>query len=81
MGQDDAGDVRPLLFEKGDVGENQIDAREVLLTSKGDAEIDDKPLSVALFAKSVNAQVHADFAGAAKRHENKTCHKLTLRRR
>ncbi len=41
----EADDVAPLLDQIADVGQDQIDAGQVLFRRKGDAAIDDQPLT------------------------------------
>ena len=44
MGDDDAGEILALLLDKADVGQNQVDAGQMLVRGEGDAEIDRQPL-------------------------------------
>ena len=69
MSEQDACDVAALLFEKADVGQDDVDAR-LILGAEGHAHIDDEPLINTAAAIAVEVEVHADFADAAKRHED-----------
>ena len=61
--------VLPLLLEEGDVGKDQVDARQVLLVAERHAEIDRKPAPLVAIAEAVDRQVHADLADAAERRK------------
>ena len=61
--------VLAFLLEEGDVGHDQVDARQMLLVAKGDAEIDRKPGALVAVAEAVDRQVHADLADAAERRK------------
>jgi hypothetical protein len=63
-------DVATLLHEKADVGQDEIDARQLLLGGKGDAAIDDDPLPAPLVAEAIDREVHPDLADAAERREH-----------
>ena len=67
--QHQADQVLPLLFEKADVGHDQVDARQMLLVAEGDAEIDREPGALMAVAEAVDRQVHADLADAAERRK------------
>ncbi len=43
MGEDDAGEVLALLDQIADVGQDEIDAGQMLLGGEGHAEIDRQP--------------------------------------
>ena len=75
VGEHDAGDVAALLDEIADVGQDQIDAGQVLLLRKRHADVDHQPGAAALVAEPVDRQIHADLADAAERRE----HELALR--
>src|SRR6185503_15376845 len=51
------------------VGENQVDARQVVARER-DAEIDREPLARVLAPQPVDREVHADLADAAQRRED-----------
>ena len=70
MGEHDAGEVLALLFEEADVGQDQVDARQMLLRRERDAAIDRQPLPAALVAEAVDREIHADLADAAERREH-----------
>ena len=69
VGDDDAAEVLPLRLEKPDVGQDQVDARQMLLRRERHADIDGEPLAPVLGPQPVNRQVHADLADAAERRE------------
>ena len=64
MGQHDRVELLAAFFDKFQIGEDQVDAR-VLVPRKGHAQIDHQPPALA----TVEVDVHADFARAAKREE------------
>src|ERR1700733_2205755 len=70
VGEDEPDDVLSLLDEKADIRQDQIDAGQLLLGREGDAAIDDQPLPAALVAKTVDREVHPDFADAAERRKH-----------
>ena len=70
VGEHQAGEVFALLHQIADVGQDQIDARQMLFRGERHAEIDRQPLAVALVAQAVDRQVHADLADAAERREH-----------
>ena len=70
VGEHQAGEVFPLRHQIADVGQDQIDARQMLFRGKRHAEIDREPLAAALVAEAVDRQIHADFADAAERREH-----------
>ena len=57
-------------MQKADVRQYQIDAGQLLLGRKRHAAIDDEPLPAAPVAKTVNREIHPDFADAAERRED-----------
>ena len=67
--QHQAHQVLALLLQEADVGHDQIDARQMLLVAKGDAEIDREPGPLVAVAEPVDRQVHADLADAAERRK------------
>ena len=69
MGQHEADQVLPLFLQKADVGHDQIDAGQMLLVAKGDAEIDRQPGALMAVAEAIDRQVHADLADAAERRK------------
>jgi len=69
MGQHQANEILALLFEKADIGHDQIDARQMLLVAKGYAEIDREPGALVAVAKAVDRQVHADLTDATERRK------------
>jgi hypothetical protein len=73
MRDDHGAHIVALGFEKADIGQNQIDARQIR-SRKGDAAIDDDPLAIVRRAESVHRQIHADFTHAAERHKHKFVH-------
>src|SRR5262249_20298083 len=66
---DDPRNTRPLLFEERDIREDEIDARQIGM-GEGDAEIDHEPRAVMLTAETVEREVHAYLADAAKWQED-----------
>ena len=69
MRQHETDQILPLLFEKADVGHDGIDAGQMLLVAKGDAEIDREPGALMAVAEAIDRQVHADLADAAERRK------------
>ncbi len=69
VGQQQAGDVVPLLLDEADVGQDDVDAG-LGLAAEGHAHIDDQPLARAVAPVAVEIQVHADLAHAAERQED-----------
>ena len=70
VGEHDAGEVLALLDQIADVGQDEVDAGQMLFRGEGDAEIDRQPLPAPLGAEPVDRQVHADLADAAERREH-----------
>ena len=70
VGEHDADEILALLDQIADVGQDQIDAGQMLLAGERHAEIDREPLAAALVAEAVERQVHADLADAAERREH-----------
>src|SRR6516162_4364335 len=71
MGKHQREDVSALFDEIADVGQDEIDAREMLLRGEGHAAIDDDPLPPAIVAEAVDREVHPDLADAAQGCEYK----------
>ncbi len=69
VGDDDAFEVFLLFGDIGDVGQHQIDARQIE-TGKGHAAIHHDPFTLACRTVAVKRQIHADFTDAAKRQED-----------
>ncbi len=69
MGDDDAFEVLALFLEEGDVREDDVDARQVLMR-EGDAEIDGDPALSVSGTVAVEREVHADLADPAEGHED-----------
>src|SRR5262245_5742225 len=67
--QHEAHQVLALLLEEGNVGHDQIDARQMFLVTEGDAEIDGEPGSLMPVAEAVDRQVHGDLANAGERRK------------
>ncbi len=65
VGQHQAGEILALLHQIADVGQDQVDARQVFFRGKRHAEIDRQPLTPARVADAVDRQIHADLADAA----------------
>ena len=70
VGEHQAGEVFALFHQIADVGQNQIDAGQMLLRRERHAEVDREPGAAALVADAVDRQVHADLADAAQRREH-----------
>jgi len=70
VGEDKTDQILALLFEKTDVGHDEIDTRQMFLVAKGYAEIDRKPGALVAVAESVDRQVHADLTDAAERRKS-----------
>ena len=66
MSDDDRLELAAQLLDEIDVGQDEIDARQ-LRSRKGHAAIDHDPLPVLGGAIAVECEVHADFANAAER--------------
>ena len=66
MRQHEAHQVFALFLQEPDVRHDQIDARQMLLVSKGNAEIDRQPRTLVAVAEPVDRQVHADLADASQ---------------
>src|SRR6266404_1878531 len=69
VGEDEPDQILALLFEKADVGHDEIDTRQMFLVAKGYAEIDRKPGALVAIAKPVDRQVHADLTDAPERRK------------
>ena len=69
MGQHQADQIFAFLFQEADIGHDQIDAGQMLLVAKGNAEIDRQPAALMAVAEAVDRQVHADLADAAERRK------------
>ena len=69
VGEDEADDVAPLLDQKADVRQDQIDAGQMLLGGKRHAAIDDQPCPPPPVADTVDREIHPDLADAAERRE------------
>ena len=69
VGQHQSDQIVALLFEKGDVGHDQIDSGQMLLVAEGHAEIDREPGALMAVAEAIDRQVHADLADAAERRK------------
>src|SRR6185312_10126221 len=52
-----------------DVRQDQVDAGQMILGGKGDADVDRQPLPLVRRAVAVDRQVHANLADAAERRE------------
>ena len=79
MREHEPDQVFPLFFQKADIRHDQIDARQMLLVAKGNAEIDREPGALMAVAEPVDRQVHADLADAAERRKHqfiRPCHQL-----
>ena len=72
----DAGEVLALLDQIADVGQDQIDARQMLFAGERHAEIDGEPLRVRPSPEAVDRQIHADLADAAERREHQFLFRL-----
>src|SRR5690606_2948328 len=70
VGQHEREDVVGILLEKLGIGHDQFDAGQIG-SAKADAAIDDDPFARTRRTEAVRCHVHADFADAAKRHEDK----------
>src|SRR5262245_32290496 len=70
MSENQASDVVALFHQVADVGEDQINARKMLLRGKGHAKVDSQPGAPAFVAQTVNRQIHADLADPAERRKH-----------
>src|SRR5262245_20514066 len=70
MSENQAGDVITLFHQVADVGEDQINARKMLLRGKRHAKVDSQPGAPAFVAETVNRQIHADLADPAQRRKH-----------
>src|SRR3546814_3939552 len=66
VGEDEAGKVVAAVDDEARVGHLHIDPRQARI-AEDDAEIDHQPGAIV----AVEIEVHADFAGAAERNEEK----------
>ena len=69
VGDDEADEILLRLLDEGEVGHDQIDARQIL-AGEGEAEVDHQPFAAARRAEAVERAIHADLAEAAERREN-----------
>ena len=69
VGDDEADEVVLDLLDEGEVGHDEIDARQIL-AREGEAEIDHQPFAAAGRPKAVERAIHADFAETAERREH-----------
>ena len=70
MGEHDAEDILAFLDQVADVGQDQVDARQVLFARERHADIDHDPLPARRGAEPVDRQIHADLADAAERRKD-----------
>src|ERR1700734_3550329 len=70
VGDHQPDDVFAFLDEKADVGQDQVDAGQLLLGGERNAAIDDQPLPAAFVAKTVDREIHPDLADAAERRKD-----------
>ena len=70
VGEHDAEDVAAFFDQETDVGQDQVDARQLLLARERDADIDDDPLPARRRAEAVEREIHPDLADAAERRKN-----------
>ncbi len=69
VGQHQPGEILALRDQIADVGQDQIDAGQMLFGRKRHAEVDRQPIALLGVADSVDRQIHADLADAAERRE------------
>ena len=65
VGEHQADDIFALFDQITDVGQDEIDARQVLLGRERHAAVDDEPLPPPRIAKAVDREVHPDLTDAA----------------
>ena len=68
VGDDEADEVLLRLLDEGEVGHDEIDARQIL-AGEGEAEIDHQPFAALGRPEAVERAIHADFAETAERGE------------
>ena len=64
VGDDEADEILLRLLDEGEVGHDEIDARQ-FVAGEGEAEIDHQPFAALGRPEAVERAVHADFAEAA----------------
>jgi hypothetical protein len=64
MSDDDADEVLLDLFDKSNVRQDEVDARQ-FVAGKGDAEIDHQPFAFFGRPKAIESAIHADLAKTA----------------
>ena len=69
VSENEAQEIRALGFEKGDVGQNDVDAG-LVFAAEGDAHVDNEPLAINLRPVAIDVEIHADLAHAAKGDED-----------
>ena len=70
VGDDDAGEVRALLLEVGDVGKDHVDAGQSSCASKAMPKSTASQVRSSARTEAVEAEVHADLADPAERQED-----------
>ena len=68
MGDHNAAQAADVLLDEADVGQDQVDTRQVG-AGKGDAAVDDDPFARIGGTVAIQGQVHADLADTAQRAE------------
>src|SRR6516162_1058944 len=67
--QHEPNQIIPLFFKKADVRHDQVDAGQMLLIAKRDAQIYGKPGPLVAIAEPIDRQVHSDLADPAERRK------------
>ena len=67
VGEHQPRKILALVDEIADIGQNQIDTGQLVVSRKRHAEINRKPGAMLRVTHPVNRQVHADLANAAQR--------------
>ncbi len=69
MGDEDGEKIAPDFLDEGDIGKDDIDARQIE-ARKTKAAIDHNPFARFRRAVAIKGEIHADLADAAKRGED-----------
>ena len=69
MGQHDAGKMLALLNNVRDIGQDQVDTRQIV-ARKCNTKIDGQPGLAAWRAQTIQREIHADLADAAERRKH-----------
>ena len=70
VGDEQRLDAVLVLFQPGDIGQDQIDTGRCAHVRKGHAHVDNNQALLARLAVAINIAVHADLAGTTQRQIN-----------